>query len=355
MLYIAVKSKIMRKNISLIKIIALTLFVAIFASCKKEAEPQLEIISINEISNSEALVLAKVEYESSNEIIEKGFVWSKQSGVNMENRLGSSTFGGGSGEFSHRIVNLEESTVYYVKAYLISNDIAIYSKELSFKTLETPSNIIPCPGCETIEDIDGNIYRTTYVAQLCWLVENLKTTKYNDGSEIDNVTANQEWKSTTSGAYCAYDNDEENVENYGMLYNYYAVESGKLCPTGWHVATDEEWKQLESFVDSEFGPHTDVWDDEGWRGSDAAVKLKSESGWLGSGGTNDYGFTALPGGQRDEIAAMYQRKGEWGLWWSANEIEATNKYRRHISNHETKIARFPSHKNSGFSVKCVKD
>ena len=163
---------------------------------------------------------------------------------------------------------------------MISNDIVTYSKELSFKTLETPSNIIPCPGCETIEDIDGNIYRTTYVAQLCWLVENLKTTKYNDGSEIDNVTANQEWKSTTSGAYCAYDNDEENIENYGMLYNYYAVESGKLCPTGWHVATDEEWKQLESFVDSEFGPHTDVWDDEGWRGSDAAVKLKSESGWL---------------------------------------------------------------------------
>ena len=111
------KSKIMRKNISLIKIIALTLFVAIFASCKKEAEPQLEIISINEISNSEALVLAKVEYESSNEIVEKGFVWSKQSGVNMENKLGSSTFGGGSGEFSYRIVNLEESTVYYVKAY----------------------------------------------------------------------------------------------------------------------------------------------------------------------------------------------------------------------------------------------
>lgn len=99
-----------------------------------------------------------------------------------------------------------------------------------------------------ITDIEGNVYTSVKIGTQTWMVENLKTTKYNDGTSIPLVTDNAVWKSSLSPAYCWYDNDISNKEPYGALYNWFAVNTGKLCPSGWHVPTIDEWSVLEQFL-----------------------------------------------------------------------------------------------------------
>ena len=99
---------------------------------------------------------------------------------------------------------------------------------------------------ETVSDIEGNIYTTVQIGNQVWMAENLKTRTLSDGSPIPMVENYDEWASLTLPAYSWYNNDSVNAEDFGTLYNWYAVETGKLCPEGWHVPTDEDWIALES-------------------------------------------------------------------------------------------------------------
>lgn len=103
----------------------------------------------------------------------------------------------------------------------------------------------------TVTDIDGNIYTTVTIGTQIWMVENLNTTRYRDGSDILNVTDNTEWSELTIGAYCNYDNDVNNANIYGALYNWYTVNTGNLCPTGWHIPSEGEWTVLISSLGGE--------------------------------------------------------------------------------------------------------
>ena len=100
-------------------------------------------------------------------------------------------------------------------------------------------------GKNAVKDIDGNKYKTIKIGTQIWMAENLKTTHFNDGTSIVQIDKYDDWKGLISPAYCWYANDSTNKEVYGALYNWYAVNTKKLCPKGWHVPTDEEWKQLE--------------------------------------------------------------------------------------------------------------
>jgi uncharacterized protein (TIGR02145 family) len=156
----------------------------------------------------------------------------------------------------------------------------------------------------SITDKDGNVYTSVTIGTQVWMVENLKTTKLNDGTAIPNVTDNTAWTSLTTPGYCWYNNDVANKTPYGALYNWYTVNAGKLCPTGWHVPTDAEWTTLITFLGGE-----DV----------AGGKLK-ETGtthWESPNNvaTNESGFKGLPGG-------FYADNGFWqinafGLYWLA--------------------------------------
>ena len=143
----------------------------------------------------------------------------------------------------------------------------------------------------TVSDADGNQYNTVTIGEQIWMASNLKTTRYNDGTGIPLVTINSEWTSHRTPAYCWYDNEEATYKNvYGALYNWYAVNTGKLCPSGWHVPNIEEWRTLISYLGGK---------------SVAGGKLK-ETGtvhWASpnAGATNETGFTALPGGYRDGL------------------------------------------------------
>ena len=178
----------------------------------------------------------------------------------------------------------------------------------------------------SVSDIDGNIYKTIIIGSQEWLAENLKTTKYNDGTPILHKPNNDDWYNSTEGAYAWYNNDISNKDKYGALYNWYAVDSEKLCPTGWRVPSHEDWKILEGMVDSKFGVGDNEWTD--WskecRGYDVGKKLKAISGWYKDGnGIDAIGFAAIPGGYR-YIDGSFYYAGKYVQWWNRDVDILTN-------------------------------
>jgi len=173
------------------------------------------------------------------------------------------------------------------------------------------------------------------------MAENLKVTKYNDGAAIPNVTDATAWSELTTGALCDYDNTPSNSETYGKLYNWHAVNTGKLCPTGWHVPSDAEWTILTDYL-----------------GGNAGGKLK-EAGYdhwqsPNTGATNESGFTALPGGYRN-YDGTFGYIGHSGIWWSASEHDTNNAWYRHVVYYDSNVDRSSVNKELGFSVRCLRD
>jgi uncharacterized protein (TIGR02145 family) len=176
---------------------------------------------------------------------------------------------------------------------------------------------------ETISDADGNVYHVVTIGLQVWTVENLQTTKYNDGASIPNVTDSTEWENLSTGAYCNYDNFESNTATYGRLYNWYAVNTGKLAPVGWHVPTDEDWTILENYLVANGHNYYDTSE-----GNTIAKSLAATYGWAsddfeGTPGNNPEennktGFNALPGGWRYPEGNFYGA-GTQTIWWSSTE------------------------------------
>ena len=197
----------------------------------------------------------------------------------------------------------------------------------------------------TVKDIDGNIYHTVTIGTQVWMVENLKTTKYNDGTEIPNVKGNEEWNVLTTGAYCWYNNDKSTYkETYGALYNWHAVNTGKLCPTGWHVPTSDEWLTLISFLGGEnaAGCKLKETDTIHWQSPNAEA-------------TNESGFTALPGGYR--FGGVFDYLQGMGYWWSSSELEYEDELIKYycMDKYYCQIEEYFDNKNNGLSVRCIKD
>ncbi|MGA1977669.1 MAG: FISUMP domain-containing protein [Bacteroidales bacterium] len=191
---------------------------------------------------------------------------------------------------------------------------------------------------------DGQQYKTVKIGSQVWMAENLRTTSLNDGQTIPMVTDNAAWSASTSPAFCWYKNDEVSYKPvYGALYNWYAVNTGRLCPEGWHVPTDAEWTALITYLGGE---------------SVAGGKLK-ETGrihWISpnEGATNESGFTALPGGSRLGTGSFYFMVFS-GLWWSATDSYSSLAWLRSMHYDQSSVRRSTYGKRSGFSVRCIKD
>lgn len=137
-----------------------------------------------------------------------------------------------------------------------------------------------------VTDIEGNVYLTIKIGDQLWMAENLKVSRYRNGDNIPNVPDTSEWVNLTTGAWVYYNNDSSNDETYGKLYNWYAVDDNRgLCPTGWHVPSEEEWTTLTIFL----------------IGRNVGGTMKSTTGWNSpnTGATNESGFSGLPGGNRN--------------------------------------------------------
>jgi len=202
-----------------------------------------------------------------------------------------------------------------------------------------------------VTDIDGNVYHSVTIGNQEWLSENLMVTRFNDGTTIKLISSNEEWKSETEPSYCWYNNIVDVNESNGLLYNFYCVNSGKLAPKGWHIPSDEEWKELELFI----GMNPSDVDMATWRGGGYPIVLASIN-WtqLSAYGTCDlYGFSALPSGGRNGWYGDFIYEA---YWWTSTQYDTSSAWIRVMSgDNDHGIARAYATNTSGLSVRCVKN
>lgn len=196
----------------------------------------------------------------------------------------------------------------------------------------------------SLTDQDGNTYRTILIGTQTWMVDNLTTTKYNDGTSIPRVTDATSWSNLSTPACCWQNNDPARKVTYGVLYNWYTVNTGKLCPTGWHVPSEVEWDELIDYLGGEniAGGKLKEPDFKHWNSPNTEAN-------------NVTHFWALPGGDRlNGPDALFDNLGKMGCWWTTAFIEdlASDRVMYYNSNRVQKLF---SPKKYGLSVRCVWD
>ena len=332
-------------------IIRLTLislgFITVCFSCSQCKEiPKVKTEEVTTPSDNSAKITGTITDDGNATITKEGFYYGtspkpETSGVEAQNVTEGTT------SFSSTILSLDPNTKYYVKAYAINSQGTGYGNEVSFSTT-------------SVTDIDGNVYNTVKIGTQTWMKENLKTTKYKDDASIPLVTNGALWAALSTPGYCWYNNDAATYKTtYGALYNWYAVSTGKLCPTGWHVPTDTEWNSLSDYLTNNgFG--------FGGSGSDIGKSMASSSGWTlyGTAGSvgndqvsnNSSGFAGQPGGARDFYGSFLDLKN-FAYWWSSTEFGIDKAYDRYLYFQLSDLYKNDVNftKQDGFSVRCIKD
>ena len=245
-----------------------------------------------------------------------------------------------------------------------SNDTAVFSGVIEHTPVVSTTRTftffgVTCPDAPTVMDADGNVYPVVRIGEQCWMGTNLRTTQYSDGSAISNVTDNSAWLQVgATGAWSNYENSAAHGATYGRLYNWYAATDPRgVCPMGWHVPTDAEWKQLESTL----GMPADELNSAGTRGEAQNVggMLKSSAVWNApnTGATNETGFSGLPGGARGGFdEGTFFNLGTHGEWWtSSNYGEFNFAVRRQMRHSNGGIGRFGYYKGNGYCIRCLRD
>jgi uncharacterized protein (TIGR02145 family) len=330
------------------RISSVIILVLLMESCKEK--PTLPVIStteVTDISNTSAISGGEVTNEGVDPLISRGICWNTSADPTISNSKTTET--GGLGTFTSNITSLTPNTTYYVRAYGTNIAGTGYGNELIFKTYTG-----------TVTDIELNSYNTVTIGTQVWMAENLKTTKYNDGTALPNITDNYAWGALTTGAYCDFSNSPSNSITYGRLYNWYTVDntatkvmsngSKNICPTSWHVPTDAEWTTLTTYLGGE---------------SVAGGKLK-ETGtthWTSpnTGASNETSYTALPGGYRvftfRTNSGLYGGKGAIGYWWSSTEYSTVSSCYRTMryGYADVNSVNGSNSKRDGFSVRCLRD
>lgn len=237
-----------------------------------------------------------------------------------------------------------------------------------FTGCKKETNVNPAVEYGTVSDIDGNVYKTVKIGNRWWMAENLKAKRYRNGDSVNYVDLNSipdsaKWSNLKAGAYCIIDNSDTTSQNYkgkkfGYLYNWYTVgDERNIAPSGWHVPSDSEWKELEIYL----GMQKDEADNVNWRGNDQGNKLKIYNGWNPSSdkftiwGSNESGFTAIGGG-----CCLYN--GIWGspgtfstgFWWSSS-LAGNQAWYRYLDYNKANVFRYIAPLTSGYSIRCIKD
>ena len=286
-----------------------------------------------------------------NSISERGFCYNTSPGPTITNDTARA--GSGSGDFQQTLTGLSPATTYYVKAYGIKNGSVYYGNELSFTTLSLG---MPSAGVGDVNDIDGNLYHTITLGTQVWMVENLKTTSFRDGSAIPNVTDNAPWAynaTTTTPAYCDYNNNPANSAVYGRLYNLFAMNDVRgIAPVGWHVPSFSEWNTLFLYLG-------------GWNIAGGRMKETGLTHWLtpNTGADNSSGFTGVGTGDRAWSATgvfspLQMRSSLWSssssyTSGSANLFVAYLVY--NSASTSMTAGTIGGGQNFGFGIRCIKD
>lgn len=350
------------------KILTFVFIAGIFWSCNKETnEPQnseailsVSTISVTEITQTTATSGGSIENTSNIQILSKGVCWSESEMPTVSDN--STSDGSGSDNYSSNLIDLSANTTYYVRTYLITEDSTIYGNQVTFTTNSNQSTNI---NYGTVSDYEGNSYKTIIIGTQTWMAENLRSEKYNDGTAISLITDSLEWYSTSDAGYCYYNNNSVFKSTYGALYNNAAVQSGKLCPTGWHIPTKAEWQTLLDYLSNNGNNY-----DGTTVSNKVAIAMSEYNGWtyttgMGCVGNNDYetfhnrsGFSAKPAGYRLPMnlgISSYLYSTSQTNWWASdmansemgNAVKIDNLYP------DVKVTSLMIH--AGASIRCVKD
>lgn len=291
-------------------------------------------------------------------ITARGVCWSTSQNPTIDDAY--TTDGTGTGSFTSNITGLSEWTTYYVRAYATNVKGTSYGDEQSFVAYNTSKYVM---------DYDGNIYGIITVGDQVWMAENLKTTHYADGTEINIVESQESWYNLQSDDnMCYYDNSTANKDIYGALYNWKAAMKGAessslnpsgvqgVCPDGWHIPSDAEWKELEIHL----GMNPREADNSGLRGTNEGSKLAGNAGLWTQGNLNSNaefgtsGFDILPSGGRTLDGRFFSLEEHADLW-SATEYDPSRAWYRNLYFDKSEVRRDYYWKGYGFSVRCVKD
>jgi len=282
-------------------------------SYKKNEEPEkliltkpiVKTIVVNNITLTTASSGGIITNNGGDRIITRGVCWGTNQNPSISDNIIEENllYNRNDSSFISNITGLKANTTYYVRAYATKSIGVGYGNEESFSIIIDSDN--------SVIDIDGNIYSTIIVGTQVWIKENLKVTHYRNGDPILNVPDPTQWSSLTTGAYCNYKNDVNNGDIYGRLYNWYAVNDIRgLAPNGWHIATDDEWTVLTTFLGGESY-------------SGGMLKEIGTSHWNNPnlGASDIIGFAALPGGNLGNNT--FWDIGINGLWWCSTEKSAS--------------------------------
>jgi uncharacterized protein (TIGR02145 family) len=258
------------------------------------------------------------------------------------------------------VFNLGDKLKY--KASTIMGDRVITSSPTSDRIYYFRYNGNPCPGTPNVTDIDGNAYNTVQIGSQCWMVENLKTSTYNNGDPIPYLYTDNNWTNDTIGAHAWMEHDTLWNDIYGTFYNWYAaVNPAGICPEGWHVPSYEEWLEMVDYIGGSFSPNgnklkscrqtlsplgggCDVFDDPKWT-------------WNGIHfGTDDYGFTAYPAGSRHHTGLFVNKYYAAQYWTSTIQYpNSVFSWSVNLYKDEGFIMYSTDLKERGYCIRCIKN
>ena len=314
--------------------------------------PTVSTMGVTAITATTAVTGGNITDDGGSAVIARGVCWSTSH--NPTTSGNHTDDGEGMGSFTSNLTGLTAGTTYFVRAYAINGNGTKYGDEVAFST--------PVPficGTSTVSDVEGHIYNTVQIGQQCWMKENMRATKYSDGTSITQASVSQESSSTR------YYYDPGQAANYGYLYNWPAAKGPSsvsannqgICPTGWHVPSNGEWTQLTNYVSSQSEYTCDSINKY------IAKALASTTGWNSSTNTcavgntpasnNATGFSAVPAGNR--YGSSFNDSGSYADFWSSTEYSSSGAYSRYLGYNLANVISCSNFKGYGYSVRCLRD
>lgn len=342
--------------------------------CKDEDEPEpdpvqlpvLSTLAVSDITSTSAASGGNVTDNGGAAVTSRGLVWSTVENPTTDDNDGITLDGEGSGEYNSTMTDLIPYTVYYLRAYATNSKGTAYGNQVEFQTF-------PEGAYGKVTDIDGNEYWTVAIGENEWMAENLRVTKYSDGTSIPTDLSEDDWWTTTEGAYTVYPfedtiNGEKAVEpvleldDYGYLYNAFVALYGNPCPEGWYVPSHETWQNSIDFIALYYAiPEDEVGDAiKSCRQVNSplggACKTDWHPRWDESAfayGTNRVFFLALPAGELNPEFG-YHGLGKIINWWTSSPNSASFTKRFGLDYNNSEVSGGASRNNYGYSIRCYR-
>ncbi len=328
--------------------LVLLLILLLFSHCRKEYSgvglPEVVTLAVSGITTCSIVSGGEIQSENGFPVSAYGLLMSEFDDFRKQDSVVCGMLNGG--RFNADIAPLKYKQTLYLRAWATNAMGTGYGEVIEYTHQKSGLWFNPDLTYGTMHDIEGNAYRTIMIGTQEWMAENLKVTKYNDGTPIPHAPANDDWKILSFPAWCWYQNSEADYRiTYGAMYNWWAATSGKICPTGWHVPDSVEFTILIQYLG----------------GSSAAgnkLKEKGSSHWIVTNeGTNESGFTGVPGGYRDNTGMFYYN-GHYGHHWSTtgHYWKTTKAHMVTLRSYDASASIGPfTEKKAGLSIRCLRD